>query len=73
MNRLEDRGLLTRILCQDDRRGIYTELAKEGWALLNQTRPTHDNVLADALAQAQQIPELARLADALHQPPNRTQ
>src|SRR5690349_11050236 len=26
VNRLEDRGLLTRILCADDRRGIYTEL-----------------------------------------------
>ena len=30
MNRLEDRGLLTRILCDDDRRGIYTELTPPG-------------------------------------------
>ena len=29
VNRLEDRGLLTRILCADDRRGIYTELTAE--------------------------------------------
>ena len=29
VNRLEDRGLLTRILCADDRRGIYTELTPE--------------------------------------------
>ena len=30
VNRLEDRGLLTRILCADDRRGIYTELTASG-------------------------------------------
>ena len=29
VNRLEDRGLLTRVLCADDRRGIYTELTPE--------------------------------------------
>ena len=29
VNRLEDRGLLTRILCADDRRGIYTELTPQ--------------------------------------------
>ncbi|MCW2944251.1 MAG: hypothetical protein JWR24_968 [Actinoallomurus sp.] len=66
VNRLEDRGLLTRILCQDDRRGIYTELTEDGWTLLNTARSTHDAVLADALAQAEQTPELAPLVDALH-------
>ena len=30
VTRLEDRGLLTRILCADDRRGIYTELTPAG-------------------------------------------
>jgi DNA-binding MarR family transcriptional regulator len=66
VNRLEDRGLLTRILCQDDRRGIYTELTEDGWTLLNTARSTHDAVLADALTQAEQTPELAPLVDALH-------
>ncbi|MEU4777703.1 MarR family transcriptional regulator [Micromonospora sp. NPDC023633] len=69
VNRLEDRGLLTRILCQDDRRGIYTELTEQGWALLNQARPTHDETLATALAQAEELPELAPLVDALHRLP----
>ena len=32
VNRLEDRGLFTRILCADDRRGIYTELTPSGRA-----------------------------------------
>src|SRR3954453_19783003 len=45
VNRLEDRGLLTRILCQDDRRGIYTELTPQGEQLLRQARPTHDAAL----------------------------
>jgi DNA-binding MarR family transcriptional regulator len=66
VNRLEDRGLLTRVLCQDDRRGIYTELTEDGWTLLTTARSTHDAVLADALAQAEQTPELAPLVDALH-------
>ncbi|MEU7984711.1 MarR family winged helix-turn-helix transcriptional regulator [Streptosporangium canum] len=69
VNRLEDRGLLTRILCQDDRRGIYTELTEQGWALLTQARPTHDEVLARALGEAEQTPELAPLVEALNNLP----
>jgi DNA-binding MarR family transcriptional regulator len=66
VNRLEDRGLLTRILCQDDRRGIYTELTPAGEALLLSARPTHDATLETALHDATQAPELASLVDALH-------
>lgn len=69
VTRLEQRGLLTRILCADDRRGIYTELTPAGSELLAQTRPTHDRVLADALARAEATPELAPLVDALHRLP----
>ncbi len=65
VNRLEDRGLLTRILCADDRRGIYTELTPSGISLLEQTRPVHDATLERALAEAQEVPELAPLVDAL--------
>ena len=65
VNRLEDRGLLTRILCADDRRGIYTELTTSGVALLEGVRPVHDATLERALAEAQAIPELAALVDAL--------
>ncbi len=66
VNRLEDRGLLTRILCQDDRRGIYTELTPAGEALLLAARPTHDATLESALRDATDAPELAPLVDALH-------
>ncbi|MBU8864790.1 MarR family winged helix-turn-helix transcriptional regulator [Paenarthrobacter aromaticivorans] len=65
VNRLEDRGLLTRILCADDRRGIYTELTPDGITLLEATRPAHDATLERVLAEAQRLPELAPLVDTL--------
>jgi DNA-binding MarR family transcriptional regulator len=67
VNRLEDRGLLTRILCLDDRRGIYTELTPPGQALLELARPVHDEALECALAEAELLPELAPLVKALPQ------
>ncbi|MFC8502453.1 MarR family winged helix-turn-helix transcriptional regulator [Pedococcus sp. NPDC057267] len=69
VTRLEDRKLLKRILCEDDRRGIYTELTPAGSRLLAAARPTHDRVLEQALEQAVQTPELAPLVDALHRLP----
>lgn len=66
VTRLEDRGLLTRILCADDRRGIYTELTAAGQELLAAARPTHDRVLEESLTQADRIPELENLVAALH-------
>ena len=65
VNRLEERGLLTRILCDDDRRGIYTELTAPGHELLDTARPLHDAALARALDGAREVPELAPLVDAL--------
>ncbi|WP_017580843.1 MarR family winged helix-turn-helix transcriptional regulator [Nocardiopsis valliformis] len=67
VTRLEDRGLLTRILCADDRRGIYTELTPAGMELLTRARPTHDEVLRQALDEAAQTPELAPLVGALRE------
>ncbi|MGW0036284.1 MarR family winged helix-turn-helix transcriptional regulator [Gordonia sp. NPDC003376] len=64
--RLEDRNLLTRILCADDRRGIYTELTPDGQKLLDEARPTHDHVLEDTLSRARELPELAPLVSALY-------
>jgi DNA-binding MarR family transcriptional regulator len=65
VNRLEDRGLLTRVLCRDDRRGIYTELTPQGSECLKRARPTHDRVLAAALAEAETAPELLPLLEAV--------
>lgn len=65
VTRLEDRALLTRILCMDDRRGIYTELTAAGQALLAEAHPTHDAVLRQALENAGKVPELQDLVTAV--------
>jgi DNA-binding MarR family transcriptional regulator len=66
INRLEGRELIGRYLCEDDRRGIYTELTPSGKTLLEQARPTHDNTLRAALDDAAETPELAPLIGALY-------
>ncbi|WP_326560901.1 MarR family winged helix-turn-helix transcriptional regulator [Micromonospora sp. NBC_01796] len=67
VNRLEERGLLTRILCADDRRGIYTELTPSGHDFLDRARPVHDAALEQALRDAEAVPELRDLAGALQE------
>jgi DNA-binding MarR family transcriptional regulator len=61
VNRLEERGLIARILCDDDRRGIYSELTGAGRDLLEAARPAHDAALARVLDE----PEVTRLVGAL--------
>jgi DNA-binding MarR family transcriptional regulator len=65
VTRLEKRDLLSRYLCEEDRRGIYTEVTAEGDRLLALARPTHDEALNDALTAATEIPELAPLVSTL--------
>ncbi|MEU5417740.1 MarR family winged helix-turn-helix transcriptional regulator [Streptomyces sp. NPDC001407] len=65
VNRLEDRGLLTRYLCLTDRRGIYTDVTEAGLALLAEARPTNDKALREALDEASKRPELAPLVAAV--------
>lgn len=72
VSRLEDRGLLSRYLCPDDRRGIYTEVTDAGRSLLAEARPTNDTALAEALTDAAARPELAPLVAAVRALPART-
>lgn len=65
VNRLEDRGLLRRVLCADDRRGVYTELTAAGEQLLDVARPDHDVALRDAVSEAEGMAELADLVRAV--------
>jgi len=67
VTRLEDRGLLTRVLCADDRRGIYTELTPAGRELYEQAHPIHDETLERTLAEAEARPELAPVVHALQE------
>jgi DNA-binding MarR family transcriptional regulator len=70
VTRLETRGLLSRYLCDDDRRGIYSTLTAQGKELLEQARPVHDRTLKESLDAARAVPELAPLVDALHALPH---
>ncbi|AXK36596.1 MarR family transcriptional regulator [Streptomyces armeniacus] len=65
VSRLEDRGLLARYLCPDDRRGIYTDVTQSGLTLLEKARPTNEAALREALDAAEQRPELAPLVAAV--------
>jgi DNA-binding MarR family transcriptional regulator len=50
VGRLEAAGLVTRGLCQEDRRGIYACLTDAGRARYEAARPTHRSVLAETLS-----------------------
>lgn len=63
--RLEKRGLLTRVLCDEDRRGIYTELTQAGHDALAVAQPVHDAALNRALDAARELPELGLLVDLI--------
>jgi DNA-binding MarR family transcriptional regulator len=65
VNRLETRGLIARVLCDDDRRGIYSALTPAGRELLEQARPAHDATLKSTLERAASEPDLAPLVAAL--------
>ena len=65
VNRLETRGLIARVLCDDDRRGIYSALTPAGRELLEQARPVHDATLRRTLDDAASEPDLAPLVAAL--------
>ncbi|MBV7245770.1 MULTISPECIES: MarR family winged helix-turn-helix transcriptional regulator [Streptomyces] len=67
VTRLEDRGLLTRYLCDTDRRGIYTDVTEAGLTLLEAARPTNDGALRTALDEAAENPELAPLVRAVEE------
>ena len=67
VTRLEDRGLLTRYLCDTDRRGIYTDVTDTGLALLAAARPTNATALRTALDEAAGNPQLAPLVKAVEE------
>jgi DNA-binding MarR family transcriptional regulator len=47
--RLEDEGLTTRVMCADDRRGIFASLTDSGRARLETATPTYRRVIAQTL------------------------
>lgn len=62
VSRLEERGLLRRVLCETDRRGIYTELTEEGIDLLKRARVLHDAALAERFEDVANIKAVSAAA-----------
>jgi DNA-binding MarR family transcriptional regulator len=50
VGRLEEQGLVTRFICQEDRRGIFAHLTDEGRARYEAALPTHRETLAENLS-----------------------
>ncbi|GAA4084307.1 MULTISPECIES: MarR family winged helix-turn-helix transcriptional regulator [Actinomadura] len=65
VTRLEKRGLITRVLSEEDRRGICAEATDAGRELHDEAVPVHNKALDEALREAAELPELAPLVDAL--------
>lgn len=65
VNRLEERGLLRRVLCDYDRRGIYTELTADGRELLARARPRHDDAIREILTAEITAQALTNIAEAI--------
>ncbi len=62
IERLEKRGLVNRVACQDDRRGAMAELTEAGNALLLETSVTHDAALHRLLLNHLSATESAQLS-----------
>lgn len=65
VDRLEDRDLVARYLCADDRRGIYAELTTPGRAALAAAQPAYRTAVKAAIADAEGVAELAPVVAAL--------
>ncbi|MFV0407281.1 MAG: MarR family winged helix-turn-helix transcriptional regulator [Propioniciclava sp.] len=68
ITRMEDKGLVRRLPCPDDRRGVIAQLTEEGNALLQEATPTHvervRTVLVDAV-EPNDLEALGRAMDAV--------
>lgn len=56
IGRLETQNLVTRTLCDSDRRGVFVVLTDEGMQRLAEARPTHRAVLAAELSATPPTP-----------------
>lgn len=65
VDRLEERGLLSRYLCADDRRGIYAELTASGREALLAARPIHDAAVRRTLVEIAGEPGMTAVVAAL--------
>lgn len=75
LDRLQDKGLVSRRPCETDRRAIYAELTKDGESLMDRIFPAHARSLEEAEAglsaaeQKEAIQLLKRLGLTAEQTP----
>lgn len=67
VDRLEERGLVRRKLCAEDRRARYAELTAEGTALMDRIFPAHAACIVDAVSSltTEEQKELTRMLKVL--------
>jgi len=68
VSRLERTGLVERVTCTSDGRGVEALLTRKGWALLEQAAPTHVRGVRDHLvdlASSDDFEAVGRVFDAV--------
>jgi DNA-binding MarR family transcriptional regulator len=68
MTRLENRGLVERFPCPEDRRATNARLTDDGWAKVQQAAPGHVATVRQHVVDAltdQQLDQLAAIGDAI--------
>lgn len=65
VTRMEEKGLVRRLPCPDDRRGVIAQLTEEGSALLKAATPTHIERVRTVLVDAVDPSDLEALGRAM--------
>ncbi|MFV0453151.1 MAG: MarR family winged helix-turn-helix transcriptional regulator [Propioniciclava sp.] len=65
ISRMEEKGLVQRMPCPDDRRGVIAQLTEEGSALLTEATPTHIERVRTVLVDAVDPSDLEALGRAM--------
>lgn len=70
VQRLEDRGLVARVSCPEDRRATNAQLTTEGWQKVREAAPGHVATVREHVIDAltpEQITQLTAITDAILQ------
>jgi DNA-binding MarR family transcriptional regulator len=68
VSRLEDRGLVERFPCPEDKRATNARLTPDGWAKVQATAPGHATTVRQHVIEAltdDQVGQLAEIAEAI--------
>lgn len=66
VTRMERKGLIERVACPEDRRGVIAVLTDAGFALLEQAAPTHVRSVRDCFVDVVDPADFEALGRAMH-------